>query len=652
MGLKIDIREVEELSEVEKLALQNFSYSRLNTYDWCPAQYFFNYVLKYPQEYGAKALLGNVVHKALEITLRDGEVIDKAELLDNYRAAREEYDPDYSIIDDELYALGIDMLERHVEGQAGAPTVITTAELDFEFVFAGVLFRGYIDKVVVTDTEVIIDDYKCFPGDTLVQMATGEERYAKDIRVGDLVVGFDNGKFIKTKVTDIFDNGVKKTLTIHTKNGRKLTCTENHPILTDNGFVKASNLAIGRKLVSNIDTYESSNWFLPTSGDMSYQEAYSLGLLTGDGTTTGVSGFRFTSADTVLVSSLNKYLGETFNLELKNHEGNGTRPYDYDIQGLPRDGKKNKRIDKANYRKFLEENELLGHNAHTKTIGPKIMRGGPEVWKAFLSGYLDTDGSVRYQDGVENKKLNPNVAWHSVSRELLEKTQTLLSYLGVRSQLLPINSWYKKDGVKIFKPSFRLTVSNRAGVVKLAGMLKPMVEHKVENFKKIIKDSENHKKNIFLPEDQYDVISKIEANEPEPTIGLTVDGNHTHVTQGIVTHNTGKWEVSNKDIPSNLQLGIYALYLKYLYPDKQVTAALMYMQSEKRKKHTFTDEDFVDVQNRLHEAVGQVRETNNFLPTRAKWKCKICSYAKDGTCGTGRKVLKDTNKAVRYESEF
>jgi RecB family exonuclease len=275
MSLQIDIREVGELSEVEKLALQNFSYSRLNTYDWCPAQYFFNYILKYPQEYGAKALLGNVVHKALEITLRNGEVIDKAELLDNYRAAREEYDPDYTIIDDELYALGIDMLERHVEGQAGAPTVITTAELDFEFVFAGVLFRGYIDKVVVTDTEVIIDDYK-----------------------------------------------------------------------------------------------------------------------------------------------------------------------------------------------------------------------------------------------------------------------------------------------------------------------------------------------------------------------------------------TGKFEVSNKDIPSNLQLGIYALYLKYLYPDKQVTAALMYMQSEKRKKHTFTDEDFVEVQNRLYEAVDQVRETNNFLPTRAKWKCKICSYAKDGSCGTGRKVLKDTNKAVRYESEF
>jgi len=275
MSLDIKIKELKDVSELEKLSLQSFSYSRLNTFDWCPAQYFFNYIVKYPQEYGAKALLGNVVHKALELTIRDEEGINTAELLDNFRAAREEYDPDYTIIDDELYALGIDMLENYVVRQAGAPSKITTAELGFEFVFAGVLFRGFIDKVLVTEAEVSILDYK-----------------------------------------------------------------------------------------------------------------------------------------------------------------------------------------------------------------------------------------------------------------------------------------------------------------------------------------------------------------------------------------SGKFEVSPKDVPSNLQLGIYALYLKYLYPDKDITAGLYYLQSGKIKKHKFSDEDFEDLQVRLAEAVDQVRDTTNFLPTRAKWKCKICSYAKDGSCGTGRKVIKDSNPAIRYESEF
>jgi RecB family exonuclease len=49
----------------------------------------------------------------------------------------------------------------------------------------------------------------------------------------------------------------------------------------------------------------------------------------------------------------------------------------------------------------------------------------------------------------------------------------------------------------------------------------------------------------------------------------------------IIDYKTGKWEVSPKDIPTNLQLGIYAMAVDYLYPDKNIYAELYYLRSRK-----------------------------------------------------------------------
>lgn len=158
--MKPNIKLLEDTSPLEQLSLQSTSYSRLSSFDWCQAQFFYSYILKLPQEYGPKAILGNIIHKALELTVRHGEKVDRAELFDNYRAAREDYDPEESIISDELYADGIEMLEGYLARQGTSKAQVTEAELAFEFVFHGTLLRGYIDQVLVKDDEVIVVDFK------------------------------------------------------------------------------------------------------------------------------------------------------------------------------------------------------------------------------------------------------------------------------------------------------------------------------------------------------------------------------------------------------------------------------------------------------------------------------------------------------------
>lgn len=158
--LDLGIQSLDELSELEKLGLQDFSYSRISTFEWCEAQYFYKYIIKVPDEYGDKALLGNMLHKAIEITEMGGEKLDKSELVANYEAARYEYDPEFRVVSDELFETGFEMLDMYVARKDGKPSTLTVAEEYFEFAFAGVLFRGYIDQVFIYDDYIQITDLK------------------------------------------------------------------------------------------------------------------------------------------------------------------------------------------------------------------------------------------------------------------------------------------------------------------------------------------------------------------------------------------------------------------------------------------------------------------------------------------------------------
>jgi RecB family exonuclease len=147
-----------EVEPLHRLALQDFSYSRINTFEECEARYFYSYVLKEPQDFGAPAKLGNIIHKALEVTLEDGQKIDLKELLDNYNAAINDYDPDGNI-PDLMIADGEEMLQQYVDNFSEEISLYAK-ELPFSFILGPARFNGFIDLVSVSPTRVVIRDYK------------------------------------------------------------------------------------------------------------------------------------------------------------------------------------------------------------------------------------------------------------------------------------------------------------------------------------------------------------------------------------------------------------------------------------------------------------------------------------------------------------
>jgi CRISPR/Cas system-associated exonuclease Cas4 (RecB family) len=148
----------DSLHPLKRLALQNMSYSRISTFEWCKLKYYYSYIVQVPQTYGPPAVLGNIIHKALEVTLENEEEINTLELLKNYRDALNYYDPNEEI-PRQMVQDGEDMLIDFANVNSG-PIEITEKELPFSFVLDNARINGFIDAIVVKDDKVKIIDYK------------------------------------------------------------------------------------------------------------------------------------------------------------------------------------------------------------------------------------------------------------------------------------------------------------------------------------------------------------------------------------------------------------------------------------------------------------------------------------------------------------
>lgn len=155
-------RRLEDLDDLEKLALILMSYSRLNTYSMCEAMYFFNYVVKEDQVFGAAAKLGNVLHSVLENTLEAGIVVEQDHLpqyKEEFKLQLSEQDPD-SLIPEKLRDDGLEMIQQFLDRNEGTSFPIEAKEKAFQIVIGSAYIRGFIDRVDIEGDRVTITDYK------------------------------------------------------------------------------------------------------------------------------------------------------------------------------------------------------------------------------------------------------------------------------------------------------------------------------------------------------------------------------------------------------------------------------------------------------------------------------------------------------------
>jgi DNA helicase-2/ATP-dependent DNA helicase PcrA len=115
-------------------------------------------------------------------------------------------------------------------------------------------------------------------------------------------------------------------------------------------------------------------------------------------------------------------------------------------------------------------------------------------------------------------------------------------------------------------------------------------------------------------------------------------------TINIIDYKTGKWEVAQKNIKDNLQLGIYAIAMSLLFPDKKIRAELYYLRSGKRKAHLYTQEDIENAKVSLVEKIGKIMQDTSFSPTGNERVCGFCENAQSGACAVGVNRLRKWGK--------
>ena len=245
-------------------------------------------------------------------------------------------------------------------------------------------------------------------------------------------------------VSQAFCSGERETVTVRTAAGYELTCTPDHRLMTDRGWVAAADLrvAVDRVWIQSDPGVFSADDTLPVEtpaeftgrNGRTYRHClptrwsadlgFVLGWLVGDGWLRGgdVSyprvGFSFGSDDGAalerIASAMDGWHGRPSKVWLRSRG----------VRHLMYPGKF--------FAAFFEALGVRPVKAGQKTV-PETLFGAPRAAVVgFLQGLFSADGTVR-----ENPKANSSwIALTSKSRDLLRGVQLLLLNLGIKSSLM------------------------------------------------------------------------------------------------------------------------------------------------------------------------------------------------------------------------
>lgn len=469
------------------------------------------------------------------------------------------------------------MLKAHYRERA---LVVAEAQGHQDYEKKGQTRVPIFEKVVVYDEEgekhikevpkLLVPDltFACLAYGSRVSTPEGPVA-TETLEEGDWVIGWDLliDCAIPAEVTHSYDNGIQDVYQITTKLGRQIEATSEHPFLTNKGWIEAHDLYPGIELRVGTDVPSGLSCPLITERDARF-----LGMIAGDGSVSCCEEGAvpaIANVDSEILRWVNNYaLG--FGCSLTPH-GGGCIHYISQID---------QRVNPNPIKKFLQDHEMSGKTSWTKRVPQSVWAAGPGAWAAFLSGYLDTDGSV-----VSDIR----VVWDSRNRALLQDCHELLAFLGVRATLYEIDQskWPDPQGVCHEGLSYRLVVQSKEALASCQRWLEPLAYRKqrmstrvsavderrslspqqAQEIKVLVASKTNRLAAPTYREigDRYDVspstvlraaqgeydelistwispkwdeVSSIKVIYDVPTWSLGIDGNHTHITEGLVTHNT------------------------------------------------------------------------------------------------------------------
>jgi DNA polymerase-3 subunit alpha len=394
----------------------------------------------------------------------------------------------------------------------------------------------------------------CVSGDTLVtDVQTGERIRVADARDRRFLVQGAHGE--QGKVTHWVDNGVKPVIRLRTRTGRSVTLTEDHRVLTPQGWRPAGSI--------RPDDAVAVPHRLRVEGEhRDVDRLRVLGYLLADGAISTKSNVAFVNTDAALLDDFSARVMRAFsNVGIRRYERERAVQLQVVDDGTGRYRRPSQLLG------FLRTQGVQGCNSATKFIPDFVLGADDEGIAAFLAAYWDCDGHVGERFAYVK----------TISPALASGLQELLLRLGIQSHLREYPQPDCRNGVSYQLHVFdsagfarvqalmlgpKRTVSFRArseiGVYPRAPVLEAIRYHGITQravaSKGGVSRSAVFRGGVWMSArvargaadecdmrlesaDYWDRVVAVEPAGEERVYDLTVDGTHSFVADGIVVHN-------------------------------------------------------------------------------------------------------------------
>lgn len=360
----------------------------------------------------------------------------------------------------------------------------------------------------------------CFVGGTKILMGDLTYKNIEDVKIGDVVMGFEEiplkrgakRKMFKTKVLNTFVHVESELLTVTTDTGNTVTSTPNHPFLSEGTgknharvFNKIGNLSVGHNIfecgfpIDYID-YNSEQ----------YKLGYTIGAWAGDGCfqhyvdKNGYDAYncRFVTKDEEIndmVYECSKYfIPDLYRLDFKMKGNNGTKS---SVRSNKRDV----------YNTIVKlESDNIGANT------------SKEYYCGFLAGFFDSEGHIDNQRSI--------VRLSNSEMKYINEITRCLNGLGIDNV---IELSHKKDASNN-KDVFNVRIKGQYAISQFLWYTRPVCNRKsLDNFLSYKFQYYKHK------------IANIEQVNKKQYVYNFETESHTYIANNFLVHNCH--EKSTKD---------------------------------------------------------------------------------------------------------
>jgi ribonucleoside-diphosphate reductase alpha chain len=367
----------------------------------------------------------------------------------------------------------------------------------------------------------------CVTGDTLISTSEGlmrakelegkETEIVCDKRLSQTLSQSISEKNIHT--TKVFKTGFKKVFKMKTHEGYELNLTENHKVLTTNGWIEARELKKGDEIL-----IQDSKGGFGAEEKGTLEQGRVLGWLVGDGTFSSSKGavLSFFGKERAIAPKFAGYVSEII----------GDKIAVVEIKG-----RDESRISSTRLQSVVES---FGITAQQKVIVPDYALCASEQFqRGFLQGIFSSDGHIA---GTLEKGYSVRLT--SISADFLKDIQRMLLNFGIASKLylnrhdervalLPNG----KGGVAEYncKPDHDLVVS-KDNIFRFLSEISFICEAKQN---RLVNACASYTKGPY--KETFTARFKELVAEGEETVyDLTEPVTHSFIANGLVVHNCGE----------------------------------------------------------------------------------------------------------------